>query len=213
MNKDAKCTAVYGRRGSGKTTRVKALLRGASRVVVFDPMAEYAAAGYRRADSIKEVLAGLKAGWKKGFKIAYVPTTENMKALHALASLLWEAQIHYESGRERRKITLVVEEMNLGFPNSKLPSGCFGMTRAILQGRHRGLEIIGVTQRPALVSPDFRGNVAETYVLPLSTGHDYRAVAEIYGRETEKTLRSLQPHEYIHFFSGGSEKGRNVKPR
>ena len=87
----------------------------------------------------------------------------------------------------------MVEEINLGFPASKLPAQYFGMGHATLQGCHRGLEIKGISQRPALVSADFRGNVAETYIFPLSVGHDLTAITEVYGREHLDAIRALRP--------------------
>jgi len=208
--KNARCIAVYGRRGSGKSTLVKRLIADAPRLVVFDPVDEYGGVrGIRRAPSLKDVRAMMRVGWASGFKIAYITTSDHPRMLHGLADLIWQAQAPYGAGRDRRKVVLVVEEMNLGFPAFKLPAQWFAMGRAVLQGRHRGIEVIGVTQRPALVSTDFRGNVAETYALALATSHDYRAVFEVYGREAERALRSLAPHNYIHFSGGSWRLGAN----
>ena len=73
------------------------------------------------------------------------------------------------------------------------------MGRATLQGCHRGLEIIWISQRPVLVSADFRGKVAETYVFTLSVGHDLAAITEVYGREHHGPIRALQNHQYARF--------------
>ncbi|WP_299394625.1 DUF87 domain-containing protein [Pelagibius sp.] len=212
--KDAQCTAIYGRRGSGKSTLAKRLIGKHRRVVVFDPMGEYAALSiFRRADSVEEVRRLLRAGWARGFKIAYVPRADHKRSLHILACLIWDAQAPYDAGQDTRKILLVVEEMNLGYPASKLPSDLYGMTQVVLQGRHRGVGVIGITQRPALVSLDFRGQVAETYVLPLSAGQDTTAVTDVYGREHQAQIRSLKPHNWLRFHDGGASAGRNPKPR
>lgn len=213
--KDARCIAVYGRRGSGKSTRVKALLRGHKRLIVFDPMGEYGREGLAEpADTLAEVRAIMRRRWRAGFRIAYQPAGDYVAKLHHLAEFLWHAQAPYEDGSDPRKLMLVVEEMNLGFPVTKLPRGQEGMLRLVLQGRHRGIEIIGVTQRPAAVSADFRGNVAETYVLPLSQALDYKAVGEVIGREHEPKLRALQPHHWLHWDGATLTEGRNkLSPR
>jgi len=207
--KDAACTAVFGMRGSGKTTRAKILIGQSRRVVVFDPMGEYSQRGFFRCTSLIQVRDRLKAGWRAGFKIAYVPRGDYPRMLHGLAYLLHHAQAPYWQGRDRRKILLVVEEMNLGYPASKLPAAYFGMSRITLQGRHRGIEIVGISQRPALVSADFRGSVAETFVFPLATGHDFKAIAEIYGRRHDVVLKALVTHNFIHFAAGKARAGKN----
>lgn len=210
MVKDAACIAVYGRRGSGKSTRTKSMIGGHKRVVVFDPQGEYGGLpGFRRCTTLAGVLGAVKAGWRSGFRVAYMPRGDFPRMLHGVCRMLWVAQAPYERGQDRRKVLLVVEEMNLAYPAARLPSEFYGMSRAVLQGRHRGIEIIGVTQRPALVSADFRGQVAETYVFPLSTSHDFKAVCEVYGKEHEPALRALEPHRFLRFVDGQVKPGRN----
>jgi hypothetical protein len=208
----ADCIAIWGRRGSGKTTLTKKLLGGHRRVIVFDPMAEYAGAGFRRCDSLEAVLRALKAGWGRGFRIAYVPSGDFPRMLHGLATLIWHAQSPYQTGADRRELLFVVEEMNLGYPATKLRADYSGMTKITLQGRHRGISIIGISQRPAGVSADFRGMVAETYVLPLSTALDLRAVTDVYGREHDRALRALRPHAWLRFLDGQVITGKNGRP-
>ena len=85
------------------------------------------------------------------------------------------------------------------------------MGRATLQGRHRGLGEIGIGKRTALESADFRGNVAETCVYPLSVGHDPAAITEVYGREYLGAIRALRPHRYHCFSSNAVKPGCNRK--
>ena len=209
MRKDARCTAVYGRRGSGKTTLVKGLIKSSDRLVVFDPMGEYARApGFRRAVSVAGVLVHLKSGWGRGFRIAYDAGGAYINRLHSLSLLLWQAQEPYDRGADRRKLTLVVEEMNLGYPASGLPRGQDAFTRLVLQGRHRGIEVVGVTQRPALVSANFRSNVAETYVFPLEDEIDVAVILKKIGRAREADLRALRDFTYLRLAQGRVEAGR-----
>jgi hypothetical protein len=208
--KDAKCTAVYGRRGSGKSTLVKGLIRHCRRLVVFDPMGEYARLpGFRGAATVREIQAGLARAWDRGFRLALVPERNHEMALHALSDLLWKVQVQYDAGRDDRKITLVVEEMNLGFPNRPTRPGRDAFQRLILQGRHRGIEIIGVTQRPALVSPNFRSNTAESYFFALEDEADINIVMRKIGRARAAEYRALPNHTYLHVAGGQVIKGRN----
>ncbi len=208
--KDARCIAIYGRRGSGKSTRTKALIAKAPRVVVFDPMGEYAGErGFVRAGSLAAVRDRMRSGWGRGFKIAYVPTGDFQRMGHGLARLVWQAQEPYFQGRDARQILMVYEEMNITYPAHKLPSQYYGIGQATLQGRHRGIGVIGVTQRPALISMDFRGNVSETYVFTLGTRDDLRAVAEVYSDASITGLKALRPHEFIRLSDDGAVPGKN----
>lgn len=210
MNKDARILAVYGRRGSGKSTRVKALLRDYNRVVVLDVQGEYARLpGYIACRSLAEVKKAMLKRWAGTFKIAYVPQDARPKTLHDLCMLLFAAQKPYSEERDSRKILLVIEEANLTYPNIVLPDGQRGADRAVLQGRHYGIEILAVTQRPAVISTTLRSMCSEIYCLALTIPHDYKAVFEMIGKQHEAALRALQPHEFLHWDGEKVIKGKN----
>ncbi|MCG8696312.1 MAG: hypothetical protein MI806_34265 [Minwuiales bacterium] len=205
---------ITGRRGSGKTTQVQQRLRGRRRIVVFDPVDEYGRDHrFGRADTLRGVLKRLKAGWSRGFKIAYVPRGDPVKALHGLSMVIWQAQQPYADGRDRRKITLVAEELNLGFPATQLPKDLGGFRLLTLQGRHRGVEIVGVTQRPAEISATFRGQVSDTWVFPLGEEIDIQRVLKQIGRKHETVLRHLRDHHFIKYSGGQVTFGKNPRRR
>ncbi len=210
--KDARMIAVYGRRGSGKSTRVKRITARCRRLVVFDPCDEYAReAGLKRVTRYQSLLDAIARGWRRGFRVAFVPEP-GLEAIQLsdIASILWKVQRPYELGRDARKLTLVVEEMDLSYPVRALPAEFNGMPRLCNQGRHVGIEIIGVTQRPAQISATFRGNVAESYVFPLAWAEDRNAILAIIGREHAAALAALRDHEYLHFSAGVVSKGKNL---
>jgi len=124
--------------------------------------------------------------------------------LHKLSVYLWHAQAPYESGRDRKKLTLIVEEMDLSVPNHATPKGMGGFKRLVLQGRHRGVEIIGVTQHPALVPIWFRINCAERYLFALGV-EDHGVMGARYRAE----LASLTPHRFVRFAGGTVTRGEN----
>lgn len=210
MIKDARCLTLYGCRGSGKSTRAKQLISEHARIVAFDPMAEYAEErGFIKCSSLIEVRDALRKNWNKNFKIAYVPNSDMMSRLHHLSELIWHVQAPYGAGKDSRKILLIVEEANMGYPNQKMPPQFFGIQRLVLQGRHRGVGIMAITQRPALVSADLRGNVDEVYVFQQSQQLDINAIMGVIGREQESAIRALKPHEYLHWNRGQIVKGKN----
>jgi len=204
MIKNASLSFFVGRRGSGKSTQLKLLIRKSKRIIVYDPMGEYARSYiYKKCTTIKEVKNALKSGWGKGFKIAYIPKAPYPKRLHELGILLLHLQEPYNAEKDKRELTFIIEEMNLGYPVTKLPDELNGMPSLTLQGRHYGINIIGVTQRPALVSKDYRANIENTYVFALEEPDDIEQVAKKFGRDRatrkmfENEIFNLKPHHFI----------------
>jgi hypothetical protein len=206
---------VYGRRGSGKTTRVLLLIRDRPRVVVFDPTGEFerehGVTAFCDGDALRLYLA---RHWQRGFRVAFTPRANyEREQLHALATFLLACQRPYLDGADARTITLVVEEMNLGYPAQGLPQHLDGMSRVCNQGRHYGIEVIGVTQRPPLVSATFRGGLAETWIFPLARADDRGEVLNMLGRQWGDQLAALQAHHCLHYHNGAVRRDANPAPR
>jgi len=203
---DPICVAVFGRRGFGKSTLVQSLTRGAPRAVAYDPVGEYhRALGWARADTVADVVAHFKTHWRHGFRVALTIGGDHIASLHRLSLFLWEAQRHYETGADRRPLVLVVEEMNLSVPNHAIAAYARGFLSLVLQGRHRGVGIVGVSQRPSLVSADFRSMVEARYTFGLGEPSDALA----FPREYRETILTLPPHHYLKFGGGRVETGQN----
>lgn len=209
MNKNAELSLVVGRRGSGKSTKVKSMIGENSRVIVFDPQDEYREAGFGSGNTAELIKTHLARSWEDGFRAAYVPpANRETMALDVLAKFILQIQEPYRAGQDERQITLVVEEMNLGYPVQALPAHFDGMARICNQGRHYGVNVIGVTQRPALVSTTFRGNISEAFIFPLSWGDDKNAVLQMLGREHADQLTQLADYRCLHWRNGRvSEEG------
>jgi DNA helicase HerA-like ATPase len=203
---------VWGRSGSGKSSYVKALIRDRPRVVIFDPLDEYAAElrGFKRCASVEDVRRGMVAAWS-GFRLAYVPPAgREADRLSALCELLRYAQEPYRAGKSRAGLTLVVEEMNASFPVHGGAERAPGFAELCSRGRHYGIELIGVAQRIAEVSTRFRGNATQTVVFPQSGPRDLAAAKDALGWVTQNQLRRLVPHRYlIADGSGEVKEGEN----
>jgi len=212
MDKSASLTGVYGGRGQGKSTHVKALIRNEKRVVVFDPMREYGSLpGFTAAASLHQIRDRMIAGKGQAYKIAYQPLTEDFPlALHQLCRFLFQAQKPYFENRSRADIALVVEELNMTAPSHNLPKGQEGFKAAVLQGRHYGLNIIGVTQRPKLVAPYFRDNCEDEVVFKLACPDSIAYVEKKIGNASDRgQIFALKPHEYLHIQGFNVTKGKN----
>jgi len=214
MTKDAELISVFGRRGSGKSTLTKALIKtGRPKLIVFDAIGEYGGGrGWTRCSSRKDLIAAMKKKWKSGFKISYQPTDGNhIEDLHKVCMIAFKVQQPYKDGRDDRKLTLVVEEADLSMPAQAVGRDVSGMQKLTLQGRHWGLEAIAISQRPALVSTHFRGNVATSYVFALSSQNDRDEIAKVIGREHRQMLTQMQNHEFICIENGSFQKGKTTK--
>lgn len=211
MMKDAECLAVFGRRGSGKSTFVKSRYLDARRLVIFDPMGEYGReiAGVASFETVAALLRHVAPRWQRGFKVAFAPSGGYPDALHRLSQALWQAQAPYETGEDRQKLTLIVEEANLGFPSHALPLGQDGFRRLVLQGRHRGIEIVAVTQRPAKVHPDLRANCARIVCFALADHIDVREIGQMIGPDKAREIRNQEDHHYTIIERGEVSRGSN----
>lgn len=193
-------TTVYGSTGSGKSYFTKRALQGARRVVVFDPQDEYAAHGFDRCTSIAEVFEqGMADDWR-GYRLAYVPHPEAdmVDELHYLARGLWASQ----EAAGTMRACLVIEEANRGYPNQALPKDRRGVQALVLQGRHARIDIIAISQRPALVNPDLRGNADRVVIFRLAEYRDRQTIGQMFGPEYIKEVKGLQDQRHLLFDRG-----------
>jgi len=190
---DGKIYMVYGRRGSGKSYMVKKMMRGYPRIIAFDPVAEYGKLrGWKTAHSLEELHKLIIANWKKGFKISFPVAIHHQQALHDLSVYVWELQ---EGARQ--KIMIVAEELDKGFPSKQMKDSLYGFGQLIMQGRHRGVEIIGVTQRPKKVNADIRSNLEAAYFFRVRDEVDIKFIRDIVGRELIEKYQSMKPYYHM----------------
>ncbi|MDG1286383.1 MAG: hypothetical protein P8P30_02335 [Rickettsiales bacterium] len=216
MSKDAKIEGYYGGRGQGKSTGVKARIAKESRVIVYDPMKEYhRERGFKAARSLNDVRKLMIAGRGMTYKIAYQPASQNhYQALHELCQYLFFAQQPYHQNKSKRQMVLVVEEMNLSAPSHNLPVNQRGFSQAVLQGRHYGINIIGVTQRPKTIAPIFRDNADVENVYKLSCPDSVAYIEKkIRDPKYKDAIFALKPHEYLIIESFAVKRGKNKLSR
>jgi DNA helicase HerA-like ATPase len=209
MNKQAQLTAIFGARGSGKSTLARRLIGSAERVIFFDPIGDHARElGIPQARGLDRLAERMRG--RASFRLAFHPPPgREIEALDHLSRLVLDrVQKPYFEGRSAREILLVVEEINLAYC-APLDPDWPSFTRVCLQGRHYGVNVIGITQRPKLVHPNFRDNAAETYILRLEGADDRQAVISRIGREHAETINRLGDHEWIRVHKGQVEQGRN----
>ena len=203
---------VWGASGSGKSSYVKQRLGRGGRVIVFDPLDEYGAEGFKairhnHRGALNDVLAAMKANWR-GFRLAYVPPNgSEALALSALCRLLMAAQEPYRKTGKGAPLTLVVEEMNLSFPVSGGAAKCPGFAEVCSRGRHYGIEVIGLSQRIAEVDTRFRGNCTETVVFRQKGPRDLAAAAAELGVK-QGAVSALNNLDFLHEAAGQIKPGK-----
>lgn len=178
----AEVVCLFGRRGTGKTTLARRLVEPWRRLVVWDPLGEWSRfRGVSPVEDLPGLLGQLKRHWLRGFRLA-IPGDEP-EHLDGLARLIWAAQAPFP---RCPPMALVVDEANMGLPVQQLRRGLKGMSRLVLQGRHRGVAVLAISQRPALVSLNVRANAHRTIAFALPAPQDRRALAAQLGRAADQ---------------------------
>ena len=212
MDKDLEVISIFGQRGSGKTTKALALLKSQKRkrVIIYDIKGEYP---FKKIRGLSNLAKFLKSNFTGNFKISYVPTArekgEQIAELSKLCYALVDAQRQEVEKGRGKNLTILAEEMSMCAPNQKYPAGQGGFEYAVNVARDWGIEIIGVSQRPAQVNTDYRGNASLCYYFGLADKLDRDAVASKLGKEKAEELMTFQPHEYYEFHRGAIKKGKN----
>lgn len=182
---------VVGASGMGKGLFVKAYLRKlpkARPVVVWSPLEstdDYAAViGGHVVHSITALVTAIKA---KKRRLVLVPQGDH-KAIKTVfdrfCRIVWELT----------GWCVVVEELSRVTAPQFAPPAWKNLSTA---GRHRGLTIIGTSQRPAQVDKDFFGNCTEIRTYAVGYTEDAKAMANTMFLDHREILK-LPKFHYIH---------------
>ena len=199
----ARIVAVLGASGSGKSAAIRQHLHVTRprRLLVWDPLGEYADHG-DVCRSLRETLERVRTrGGRVRSRLAVIfqPPPERRAWPQAFSTFCRLALAVGEC-------TLVVEELALVTQPHRAPEG---WSAACLTGRHRGLEIIAASQRPASVDKDFFSNATRVRTGRLNYAEDVRTVAQVLDVSPDE-IRALRPLEWIErdMHSGEIRRGR-----
>lgn len=90
-------------------------------------------------------------------------------------------------------LDFIAEELRFVTTPSRAP---LGWAQVTLTGRHKGLRVIGSSQRPASIDKDFLGNCTKVHVGRLVYPEDVRAVSKATGI-TEADIGALKPLDWL----------------
>ncbi len=198
-NTDSRRVVIFGASGSGKTTKALDLIKNCQRLIVFDILDDFI--GYfRRFTSLDELKVYVIKHYTKGFRVSYVPPYgSEARALSDLSEFVKYIQTGYKIGAHSAKVTLFVDELNRSFPlglTRNKPLNAFGFL--CNQGRHYGVNIVGVSQRMSMVDMPFRANLSDVYVFRLADFNDVKAATAVFGSQYRQTILNLPNYKYLY---------------
>jgi hypothetical protein len=170
----AKIHAVIGASGTGKSSYIKKeLLRDYEQLIVWSPLEDtddYATfCGGVVVRKITDLVAEVKGG---AAAIVYWPAAGSDKELKTQFDLFCRVVF------ECRGAHVLVEELSQVTMPSWAPPAWKKLSTA---GRHRGLTLIGVSQRPANIDKDFLGNCTEVRCYRVNYDADAKVMADSLG--------------------------------
>lgn len=177
------CVAIWGMRGSGKSTLGRDLIRKARfdrmrprpQIVSIDPVG---AGGCTTPRQVEQALIEGRA------EVALTSSREDYAretiALCAARSRKWAP------------IYLVLDEASV-YLRRLDPM----ISKVFLQGRHYGLGVMMISQRPVHVHPDYRSQAVARWWLRLDEARDRSVAAEALGRDAAARLQSLPVGQFF----------------
>jgi len=181
--KHADIIGIFGGTGSGKSHRTKQLIKSDKRLLIWDVLEEYQGAAVSDWPRLVSLIR------LKKFRIAFRPGFKQLDAeFDRFCRLAWAVG----------NLRVVCEELNKVTKPGRAPASWQNLTS---RGRHRGIHIIGVSQRPAGVDKDFFGMCTQIYAGRLTYDRDRKALAPVIGDEKAAQLANMADHKQIHWRS------------
>lgn len=166
-------TAIWGGRGSGKTTLARKLIAEANlpRVVIIDPVAGSGVYGPR------DVLEALEDKQRR----VVLRATDRATILETIyATALYS--------HRNRPVYLVCDEAP-----AYLDKATEGLSKIMFQGRHRALGMMILGQRPTAVAASIRSQAEVTYWGRLGDAVDQDIAAKAIGTDRARALSTAKP--------------------
>jgi len=196
MDKEAIIKLVFGIRGCGKTVKVRNLIKDVRRLLVVDTK------GYDYFDGVSfHSLIELRKFWEKvysgDFRLIYKPSGDNAERIEDIAKICTICE-------EVKNLTLVIEELNIIFDDSRPPTE---FNKMIFSGREPGIELIGVAQRPARIGVNITSQAKEFYIFYNREPGDIRFFKQSLGTDAAVAICTLEQYQYLKWvYAEGAQK-------
>lgn len=188
MTDEKKIQLIIGKRGSGKSVLAKHLIEQESRLVIFDIMSEYEQGVTFDDDDVPCLVAFWRQVYKGSFRIVYRP-------IDPKAEIDWLAEAVYVLGN----VTFVVEEIDSVCTSYDMP---WTMRQIIQRGRHKNIQLIGVTPAPYGIHRDLTRQAKEIYIFNTHEVRDVQYLTGLLGDGIEQRLASLGQYEFVQWSDG-----------
>lgn len=190
-------TVVFGKRGTGKTTFIKSEVAALSRVLIFDPMAEYSdvAQSFSDLDSFLERVERVERGL---FRLALQPADVE-SAFPFVCRSAWSVG----------DVSLVIDETSLVASATSYPPE---LGKLIRQGRHRGVHLIAASQRASEVPRALTSNAGRVVTFAQTEPIDQQYLSRYVSAEVARNAAGLPRFRYIEHrpLGGGVEPQETV---
>ena len=196
MDREAIIKLVFGIRGSGKTVKVRNLIKDVRRLLVVDTK------GNDYFDGVSfHSLIELRKFWENvysgDFRLIYKPPGGDVEIREDVGKICAICE-------EIKNMTLVIEELNLIFDEKRPPTE---FNRMIFSGREPGIELIGVAQRPFGFGRKLTSQAKEFYVFYNREPDDVRFFKQNLGSEAALAICTLEQYQYLKWvYADGVQK-------
>lgn len=180
----AHIVAVMGGSGAGKSSFVKGELarRKPARLMIWDFMREYGDHGHvvRTTTELLQAVSG------KRFAVVFEPSQDPSTAKK-------QFDVFCRAAHAIGDVVMVAEELSFVTTASKAP---VGWSMCTLTGRHKGMTIYGLSQRPAAVDKNFWSNATHVRTGRLNYDTDVTTLAKVL-RVKPAEIDALLPLQFI----------------
>jgi GTPase SAR1 family protein len=180
---EKKITLVIGKRGSGKSCLVKYLIREARRLVIYDVMAEYKQGVCFSVENTDQFLSFWYKTYKRDFRLIWRP----LKVKDEVEAI---ARGVYVLGN----ITFVVEEIDAVCTAWIMPEW---LSYCVQRGRHKNIELIGVTPAPFGINRDLTRQAKRIIVFNTTEPKDLDYLAALMGSAVKEIVPALGQYEFM----------------
>jgi hypothetical protein len=190
---------ILGARGSGKSTKAREVTGKSFRRVTIDPSGDWQRRGVKPVRDLPELSKLIAAKWRSGFDVVLTPPPgKEAIALHHVSDMLFHFQAQVYRGKPSQEVMLVVDEMAEAYSNADAQrANLSGFRRTILQGRHYGISVCGITQRPQDVATRYRDNCDKIFAFSLYADAGRDAVVAMMGRAHAASYDGLKKYEFL----------------
>jgi len=200
---------VFGMSGSGKSHKARAMLKDHRRVLVIDPSRDWERQGFGeplRGDGNTISAALAKGIARKAFCFTYCPPHgRDVQAMAEIARALMHYQLPYmeSTGKRGADCVMVMDEAAALYPNAAAMRPGNPVSALILQGRHYGIGLLAISQRPADVALQLRSQAQVTHAFKLVDESSVKAVRALHMAAAGLDLPGLPPRRYYSISGDG----------